>query len=123
MNGPDVNNLPEISEETLINVTNTLTRIRKFCWHQGKRYGIPIGQIVSRWKSSLKSFSYRDGGNDLPYEDIHDLFEEIDSIESFACDHKTVGLTLQNGQYDEQMKMYIKAHGQELSVSNLRMYD
>lgn len=123
VNGPDVNNLPEISEETLTNVTNTLTRIRKFCWHQGKRYGIPIGQIVSRWKSSLKSFSYRDGGNDLPYGDIHDLFKENDSIESFACDRKTVGLALQNGKYDEQMKVEIQADGQELSVSNLRMHD
>ena len=123
VNGQDIGHPPEISEETLTNLTHNLTRIRKFCWHQGKRYDTPISQIVARWKSSIKSFSYRDGGNDMPYGDIHDLFEENDSVESFACDHKIVGLTLQNGQYDEQMKMDIKADGQELSVSNVRMHD
>jgi hypothetical protein len=106
-----------IPEATLINLTDHLTGVKTFCWHQNHEYTKPLGDHVANWIPTLENLSFRGGTKDMSYDEMRGVFEKAPHIMAFGCNHNLTGALMQREQLDYRIRNEFQKDVKEIAVS------
>jgi hypothetical protein len=102
---------------TLDKISKKITGIETFCWHQDRAHMKTVTELIGNWGKTLLSLSWRNGLEEISYEQIAEIFQKAPNVTSFGFQQAFMGLRLQNWKYTVEMRKEILSKSIKLAVS------